>query len=210
MTRDEAVAEIKTQLGFRTDQDANIVTKLQQAQARLERRAVKPWFLLSEVMSIYTSPDEHRVQLPTGFLGEYEHSELTYYPDDTSYDPVQLVKEDKDKLDAYYKLTTGTPEQYSLDGLYFRIYPKPDDLYTLKHQFYIKDTVLTSNIENNWLLHVPDLLMGFAGVLIAGPLRDKEAMKVFSEWRSDGLIELYRQNEARKHENRSYQIGGPH
>ena len=208
MTRDEAIAMMKLQLGFRTDQTENIITCLQQGQIDLEQAATKPWFLLSERATILTSADDPRVQLPTDFLLEHEEDGLTYLPGNSG-DPVELVKENLDQLKQVYKLTEGAPEAYALDGLYFRIFPIPDDLYTLEMYYYRTDEVLTTNVENKWLKHAPFLLMGKAGRLLSeGPLRDPIATRVFTEWEAKGLIQLYRQNEARKHTNTSMQIGG--
>lgn len=209
MTRDEAVAAIKVQLGFRTNQDAQIVTCLQQAQVKLERMATKPWFLLSEKATVSLVIDEPRLAHPTDYLGEYEENGLTYIPADNE-DPVALRKDDLDILKAYYKLTEGPPEAYAVDGAYFRIFPIPDDEYTMEMYYYQQDTVLSTNVENNWLKYFPFLIMGEAGILIAGGLRDTAAMSIFNSWRKEGMVELYRDNEARKHANTSPQIGGAH
>lgn len=208
MTRDEAVAMIKIQLGFRTDQTDNIVTALKLAQTNLEQEAVKPWFLLSERVTISTSADEPRIQLPTDFLLEHEENGLTYIPSDTSEDPVILTKDSMDQLKSIYKAEEGEPEAYALDGMYFRIFPIPDDAYTLEMYYYGSDDVLSTNITNGWLTYAPMLLMGEAGLIIAGGLRDAAANGIFSRWRAEGRTQLYRQNEARKHTNTSPQIGG--
>jgi len=209
MTRDEAVTAIKIQLGFRTNQDANIVTCLQQSQAKLEKMATKPWFLLSEKATVTLVVNEPRLAHPSDYLGEHEENGLTYLPADDG-DPVALRKDDLDVLKAYYKLQEGPPECYAVDGNYFRLFPIPDDEYEVEMYYYQQDTVLSTNIENNWLKHFPFLLMGEAGTLIAGGLRDTAAMAIFNSWRKEGMIELFRENEARKHVNTSPQIGGAH
>lgn len=210
MTRDEAVSSIQIQLGFRTDQTANIIIALKQVQARFENAATKPWFLLSEKTSIRTTTNEERLQLPTDFLMEHEENGLTYVPADTDEDPVQLSKDDYDQLKAYYGNETGEPEAYCIMGNYLRIFPTPDDEYTLHMFYYQRDDKLNTNIENDWLKWAPELMMGAAGKIIAGALRDANAMKTFTEWETRGLTELYRENEARKHTNTDPQIGGEH
>lgn len=208
MTRDEAVAMMKIQLGFRTDQTDNLITALKAAQKKLERSATKPWFLLSERTTINTSDGESRLQLPTDFILEHEENGLTYIPDDSSENPVLLTKESLDQLKGIYGNETGAPEAYALDGQYFRIFPEPDDLYTIEMYYYQEDEVLDTNIENQWLKYIPFLLMGEAGMLISEGLRDKAATMTFDRWRKEGQIQLYRENEARKHTNTSPQIGG--
>ena len=61
MTRDEAVTEIQNTLAFRTDKASEIVLALQRAQTKLERNAVLPWFLQTEVASETTTKDEERL-----------------------------------------------------------------------------------------------------------------------------------------------------
>lgn len=210
MTRDEAVSMIQLQLGFRTDQTTNIITALKQAQAFFENAATKPWFLLSEKTTILTTAAEERIQLPTDFLMEFEEDGLTYVPADTDESPIQLDKDDYDVLKAYWGNETGEPENYCIMGSYFRIFPTPDDEYTLHMFYYQRDAALDTNIENDWLKWAPYAMMGHAGKVIAGPLRDNAAMAVFNEWEKRGLAELYRENEARKHTNTTPQIGGEH
>lgn len=210
MTRDEVSALIKIQLGFRTDQTDNIITALKLVQTNLESEATKPWFLLSELTTVTTTASEERVSLPTDFLLEHEENGLTYSPDDTTADKVQLVKDDMDILKAYYKRREGEPEAYCMDGNYFRIFPLPDAVYTLEMFYYKQDEVLSTNIENQWLKYAPYLLAGEAGLIIATALRDANAATTFDRWRKEGRSILYRENESRKHANKSYQIGGAH
>lgn len=209
MTRDEAVSMIQILLGFRSDQTDNIITCLKTAQTLLESQPIKPWFLLSELSSIITTADEPRIELPSDFLMEYEENGLMYVPDNSDEEIVQLHKDMKDVLDNNYKLEKGAPEAYTLDGVYFRIYPIPDDTYTLKMMYYQKDTVLDTNVENEWLKYASYYLMGEAGQIIASALRDAKAEVKFKEWVMIGKDTLYRENEARKHTNTTPQIGGP-
>jgi len=210
MTRDEAVTLIKQILGFRTDQTTNIITNLQTAQAQLELSPVKPWFLISEDASIRLTISEQRIRVPSDFLEEDEADALVYVPDDGTSE-VALIKEDLDQLRVAFKDTEpGTPEYYALSGEYFRIFPVPDDTYLVRMLYYKRDAVLTSNIENKWLKWVPYYLIGKAGELSATSLRDKTALMQFKTMANEGLLLLNTQNEARKHANRGYQIGGPH
>jgi hypothetical protein len=211
MTRDEAVAMMKVQLGFRSDLDSTIITNLKLAQTLLEKEPTKPWFCISEESTLTTTADDQRVGFPTGFIEEVDRSKLYYVPADTTEEHVFLTKDDYDVLAAQYVgADAGAPEAYALLGNYFRIFPTPDDAYTLKITFVESQTVLTTNIENNWLLHAPLLLMGSAGVLTATALRDTHAMNTFSGWENKGRMLLYSENETRDHANRTYQIGGPH
>lgn len=209
MTRDEVIAMIQLQLAFRTDQEDNIITVLKATQEDLENQAVKPWFLLSERMTTSTTAAEQRIPLPMNFLLEHEEDGISYVPSDGTAS-IPLTKNDLDTLKKLYGVTTGTPEAYALDGSYFRIFPIPDDVYLVEMYCYLRDTALDTNIENGWLKWAWKLMAGEAGKMIAGPLRDKEAYRIFSEWAKEGKANLYRENEARKHANVTYQIGGSH
>lgn len=221
MTRDEAVAMIKLQLGFRSNQDANIILCLKLAQTQLELQPTKPWFLISEDSYAFTTPDEERVALPTDFLQEVDEAVLRYVPEDADSpaDEVDLVKEDYDTLRANYRGWTdtttgessGAPQAYCILDGYFRIFPLPDTLYRLRMIYYAKATVLDTNVENGWLKYAPLLIMGKAGQMIAGgPLRDSEAMKVFQGWEAQGSLALAGQVVSRDMSNRRLQMGGSH
>ncbi len=214
MTRDEAVSRIQLKLGFRSDQAVNIQNALQDKQRLVEQRPELPWWLVTEVSSISTVVAEERVQLPTDFLREYEDpagGDQLWYFNGSAADVEDvwrvLVKHDMETLrDAYPG--TGSPRVYALTGDYFRIGPTPDAIYTLKMMYYKQDTVLTSNIENGWLKHFPEILIGRAGVELGEPLRDAQAIEFF---RNQYLIAedmLDRAIESRAHVNRRYIMGG--
>lgn len=217
MTRDEAVAMIKLQLGYRTTGDADIVTCLKLAQTTLEGAPVKPWFLVSEDAASTTTAGEPRLAVPEDFLEELEEAVLRYIPDTLTDGEVDLKKDDYDVLRKNFfdpatgTTETGPPEAYALVGEYFIIFPTPDDVYTIKQIYLQQDTVLDSNVENQWLKWVPKLIMGEAGKLISGgPLRDQMAFQIFSSWAAEGEALLHRQNISREQAGRNDQIGGPH
>jgi len=219
MTRAEAVTLIQRQLAFRTNLEDEIIAELQAAQIQLEAEAIKPWFLVSEDSYIDTTSDEQRVAVPSDFIEEVDEAVLRYVPDDVSGDDpeIDLIKGDYDELRKTYSdedtgtVEAGAPEAYALLGNYFRIFPTPDDTYTLHMIYYKQDTTLSTNVENNWLKYVPYLLMGVAGQQIAGgPLRDKDAFAIFQSWEAKGRDALMRKNTSRDVANRNLQIGGPH
>lgn len=182
------------------------------AQIDLELGPTLPWFLISEQSYITTTADEQRLVLPTDFIREVDEARFVYIPATTADDttPVDLVKDDYDQLASdYADADAGPPEAYALFGSYFRVFPTPDASYTIKMIYYKKDTVLTSNVENNWLANAPRLMMGKAGIAIATALRDMQAVEIFRSWEAEGRTTLYNADEARKHANRVYQMGGP-
>ena len=103
---------------------------------------------------------------------------------------------------------SGRPIAYALDDSYFRIFPTPDEAYVLKMIYYKADDLLTSNIENLWLKHIPWLMIGLAGAPIAAGLRDKNAVSVFAALEQKHSRLMIRNTEARRHEGRRYVMGG--
>lgn len=213
MTRDEAIALMQIQLGFRSDMAANLVTCLKTAQQQLELQPTKPWFLVSEDAYRRTESTEGRLPIPSDFLQEAEDGVLYYVPDDAEdeSDHVFLKKDEYDVLRKNFAETaSGPPVAYCLLGAYFRMFPIPDDDYLIRMIYFQQDTVLDSNVENGWLKWAPYLLMGKAGLLLSqGGLRDSGATAVFQSWEAQGTISLHSQNVAREMANRDMQVGGP-
>lgn len=211
MTRDEAVSIIQQQLGFRTDLSSEIVTNLKLAQTMLEVGPTRPWFLVTEQMSITTTAEEQRLIVPSNMLAEIDNTRLVYIPDDEEEAAVDLKKEDYDQLEYDYREEeAGPPAAYALLGDYFRLFPVPDDAYTIKIIVYGRADTLDSNIENGWLKWVPYALIGKAGAQIATAVRDATALATFREWERDGRLALAGMDVARDVANRVLQMGGPH
>ncbi len=210
MLRDEAISRIQRRLGFRSDLVSAITEAIQDAQMRAEDSPTLPWFLITEVSSITTTIGEERVQLPSDFLREYEDDALYYFNAAATDDAdkwVELPKDDLDFLRRKYP-GSGAPKAYTIAGDYFRIFPTPDAVYTLKSMYYQADLVLTDNVENLWLKHAPFMLINDAGNEIAADIGNKEAAAKFASGYQRALLALAGENEARKHENRRYVMGG--
>lgn len=210
MTRDEAVSFIQKQLAHRTGLNTTIVSDLQSAQVYLESGSFnQSWFLLSERATRVCVAGERRLPLPADFIVEAEEDALMYVPEDGT-DDVPLEKDDYDTLQAAFPSSvTGLPVQYSLDGLYFNLWPKPNAAYTFAMRYYKKAATLDTNIENVWLKYAPMVLIGQAGLFTANGLRDAAAQGTFQQLMVQASQTLMVQNEARKHSNREYQMGGP-
>src|SRR3990167_6766699 len=156
MDRSTAVTMVQRKLGFRTDQSSVIIDALQDAQLKFERGTTLPWFLITDVTSITTTSGSHKVTFPTDFLREYEEDALWYF-DSAADDDEQwnLLKKD-----SFYTLRqlypgSGVPVAYAIHEGEFFIFPEPDAVYTLKLIYYKKDTLLTTDVENDWLKYAP-------------------------------------------------------
>lgn len=210
MLRDDAVDRIQRRLSFRENLETPIIEALQDAQERLEQEAFLPWFLVTEVSSISTADGEERVPLPSGFIRELETEGLQYFNSSATEDDdvwTELAKDDTDFLRRKYP-GEGAPIAYALDADYFRIFPTPDDTYTLKMQYFAKDTVLSTNIENAWLANAAWWLIGEAGADIAGALEHEKAEARFAAQALSSRERVRIDTEARMHSNRKYVMGG--
>ena len=213
MKREEAVTQIQRILGFRTDLSTECINALQDAQVELESRAdLRPWFLLTDPTATFlsTTKDVETVALPSDFLEEYEGDALFYF-DSAAADEDKWTPLAKDDIPFLRKELSGsdTPLAYALVGTTLHIFPTPDAVYTLRQSYYKADSVLTTNIENDWLKYAPQLMIGTAGGLFLDVgLRDAKAAAKFADLEARGADRLMRENESRKHTNRRYQMGG--
>jgi hypothetical protein len=216
MLRDDAVGIVQTMMGFRTDLAPTIVTMFQFVQTMLETGPPKPWFLLSEDSLVQTTIGDERVEVPADFLEEHNELPFRYRPIDyPTEDEVLLRKDDYSILKQNFAPSTISPgsqqipQAYAKVGKYFRIFPLPDANYMLRLIYYAKDVVLTTNITNQWLTFVPDLMIGKAGKLVATGARDAGAWASFDEMEKAGMATLVRANTAQDVANTTPQMGGP-
>ncbi len=210
MNRATAVSRIQLKLGFRTDQETNIINALQDAQAKLELRPLLPWFLRSEMSEETTTIGEERLAIPTDFLREDEENALWLFDSAASDDEdvwTELIKDDESVLRNKFP-GSGTLKAYAIRGLYFILFPTPDAVETVKLVHFKGDALLDTNIENNWLKYASDLMIGLAGKDIATTLRDADAIAIFKDMITEGQEQLAIDTEARRHENQRYIIGG--
>ncbi len=123
----------------------------------------------------------------------------------------ELPKADFDALRRKHAASDDAePEAYSLDNLYFRLFPTPDAAYTLKMTYMKADTVLDTNIENKWLEFFPTLMISLGVKRIAKATRDKDAYQLAQ---ADETVERARLRTfiiARETTNFTYQMGGAH
>jgi hypothetical protein len=208
MTRNEAVAIVKQQLGFRTNLDETIVTNMQLAQKQLEMGPTLPWFLLSEYSTISTSASEPRLPLPTDFLRMHEESDVLLLNEED--DEVVLVKDVESVLRGnYFNADAAQPEAYAIVGNNLVLFPTPDASYYVKLRYYQRDVTLSSNVTNGFLTWCPYVLIGKAGGLVASALRDSAAQGIFRGLENEGRLALAAMETARQESGGTPQMGGP-
>lgn len=209
MDRDAAVTLLANRLQ-RSDLTSRIITEMQFVQEnKLEGAEFLPWFLLSENLTEVTVANEERVAVPATFLREYEAGALWVY-DTASVKWLELKKDDYDFLANKFPTEVQIPRYYSLDNNYFRLKPVPDIVYTLRIKCYLRDSILSTNIENNWLKNASDWLIAEVGAIMAGQhLRNKKLSEEFKAEATKAKTRVYVTHEARMHANRDYTMGGP-
>lgn len=209
MTRDEAVAQIKMILGFRSDKTTEIQNQLIFEQNELENDPQLPFFLREEVTNLTTSAGDPQLAVPSGFIREWEEDNLQVQTlDGESWN--KLVKDSADYLRSVYQTEEGIPVAYAYDSVsgFYTLFPTPDAVYTLRQTYYAADTVLSSDITNKWLTHLPKLLIGRAGLVLATSFRDQIAMQVFSSMVQSEMTKLNALTTDRDGGGRKYVVGG--
>lgn len=223
MLRDAAITLILNRTGQRggavspvdTTMQAQAITEMQWAQEELEKQdsGLMPWFLENEYTNaaFKTSASSPLVALPTGFLRELDEVRCALFYQDTTLDdewvPLEKLDMDEGKTE-YGGEVAGKPQAYSLLGVNYRMWPKPDAEYPLKALIYMGDAVLSSNIENNWLKYAGKVLIGKTGYAVAGwGVRDEAATAFFLKMETEGRDGLIRANTARQEAGRSRSMG---
>ena len=135
---------------------------------------------------------EHAVALPPGFIREDDDNRLHY----TLPDPNMIVwlkpRRYRDAVDEVTMLQR--PDQPRIQHDMLRVYVirnntidfivLAEQTYNLTWNYYKAGALLTSDIENEWLLNAPEWLIGEAGERIAQNLRDQEALADFQEMKT--------------------------
>ena len=212
MLRDNARGHIQRILGFRSDLEAEIIQELQRAQRLLEQGKTLPWFLVAINQEVETNPSSPTT-IPTGFIREVEPARMRYYPDgDNSTTPVFLRKMSHIEAQiAYPSESPGTAEYPIAYNIYndnlIQFYPRTATTQTLYWDFYKKAAVLSTDIENVWLAHCPDLLIGMAGRQMAQILGKQRAEKQFAEMAAASWDAIFKETILREVSGREYIIG---
>jgi hypothetical protein len=191
MILSRAITNIQRGLGFRKAGDNEIINIIADAQEMLETitpTTPLPWFLLTERASTSSVAEEERIQIPSDFIQEAEDTTIWLVRPDGEGE-VPLRKYTEQDLRVLMQEYGGYSQEndveryrynYALTGEYYRIFPAPRDVYTFKHMYYQRQTVMTDpNETNNWLRYAPWVLIGSAGEELALGLRDTIALQYF-------------------------------
>lgn len=201
---------MRRKLAFNNSLSTTVLTDaLGDAQVSLESEPELPFFLQTEISSITTVAGEERVPLPTDFLTIEEDDALWLFDSAADKKWKELPKHDLDALRRKYASTDNAePEAYALSNLYFRMFPTPDDVYTLKMVYMARAEALVTDIENDWLKHFPFLLISLAIKEVVEGTRDQTAYQWAQARETVERSRLRTFIIARETTNFTYQMGG--
>lgn len=191
MNRSEAIAIIKRGLGFRQTQDQAIIGALQEAQRILELGHSLPEWLLEYDAAISVTADNPNFSLPTRFLRLHDDHEL-YYINSEGARVFLPLRNYTEAYQAYVASGDEDDTPAGVDSVYPKVWsrrgktagvlvPTPNVSFTMYLTYYKAAEVLTADTENAWLANSPDVLIGMAGMTVAGNLRDTTAYNTFKE-----------------------------
>lgn len=210
MDRDTAVTLLKSRLRRAGDSSiaADIILEFQATQARLEQGITLPWFLVSDDTSRTATIGNENFAIPTGFLRLYEEGGALWYRELSTEKWKRITKEDYVDIHDTHGVTLGAPKLYTVEGLNYKLAPIPDKAYMMRTKAYVTDSVLSTNIENNWLKYASDLLLAETGIIMASfYLRNPELAEEMKQWAKLARNTLFVVDEARKHADREYKLG---
>lgn len=215
MTRDEAVARIQRGLGFRDDLTDEIISSLKEARRLLETGRSLPDFLLQEEQTLVVPAGSANVDLPDGFIREWQEQPLRYTSPDNDALIVELEKLDyiiAEKRFPPDNTDAGRPLAYTLVGNAIKFWPAERDIqYTLRWAYYKHSVAFDSNVADNEWLQDDDggieALIGRAGQIIAGDLADQVSLQKFSAMYTVGWNSISTESDLRDQEHRPMAMG---
>lgn len=214
MDRDTAVARIQRGLGFRDDLVDEIVASLQEARRLLETGRSLPSFLLQDEQTLAVPAGTANVDLPDGFIREWQEQPLRYTSASDANKVVFLEKLDYKIGEARFPPDTdpGAPLAYSILSNSIKFWPAERDVaYTLRWAYYKHSIELSSNVaDNEWLdedVGAPEALIGRAGMIIAADLEDTGSLQKFSSMYSIAWNGITTEDELNDEENRPLAMG---
>lgn len=179
MTTDEMLENLASMLGnIGSGLNSVILFELKIAQIKAERGKTLPWQLIVEGTTT-TQIDVPRITVPEDMLRAVEYGAFGVEVNGV-YTPLKKEYMDEQQ-EKYAGVGSGVPEKYALIGGQLYLFPPPNDAYTVRFNYYKKDTVLVAGGESNiWSTNYPDLLMGLAGVNLCAHQRTMDILPVFT------------------------------
>lgn len=204
MTRNEARQQVQDMLGHRGDLVEKIEAAFRFVQNELETEATLPWFLKKVDDTFTTAIGENLIQKPEDFIRFADHDPMSQIINGVNF---PIVKGDLKKLREKY---TGFTRSMGFAEFpdEFQLVPAATAEYPLILTYYANDDKLQTNIENRWLAHLPGLMIGRAGFIIATGIRDQAAQQLFGALAAAGTEKLAQMSTAQEEAGGRLIIGG--
>lgn len=180
MDRDTARQRIQDGLGFSTTLADKIVLRMQEEQRDLERAKTLPPFLVVEDATLNLLATTNTVALPDDFLRR-TNVMMRFTPAGTTKPQTVPWRNFDQAQETFGDVDVSGPKAAVLRTSTILFFPAADVDYTLTWDYYAKDELLTTNVENLWLANAPELIIGGAGLRIAKDRRDAGAMQLFGD-----------------------------
>src|SRR3972149_1747021 len=142
-------------LGNRTDpalRAASLLEAVLVQDTELEQGALLPWFLIDATKTAVLTVSNREVALPAGFLKELEE-ESSLLVTNTDSVEIDLIKKPYDELVNWHGIsaTSELPENYTLVGLKYLVFPIPTVALAVRHRCYLADVPVNDDtVENLW------------------------------------------------------------
>lgn len=210
MTREEAVALLKFRLsnvqGSRLD--AGIILELQQAQKKLERAAVLPFFLRRWMEYTDYPADASYIPLPDDFLRFEDDVPYPMWradaPPSGGWNPLARVGT-FEGMGMRETVDAGVPRRFALQNGNIYFFPPPNGSFSYRLFYLGTEPALVSDAATNgWLTHYSDLLVDTAGLRVAQMARDAGAVQLFSAAVADDIAAMQMNEIAREVNGRFY------
>lgn len=189
MMRSEAIVRIQDGLGFSTRQESKIILRLQEAQRELEKGKTLPRFLVEEGAAFTLLSGASTVALPTDFLRMDDVNPPHLVDEPTYY--IDIKRDYKETLIANYEEDSGRPRVAYIGNNFLHFITVADTNYVFSWNYYKAADILSSEIENAWLEHAPEWLIGEAGWRMAMDVRDKDAISIFEAMRKTARAAIF-------------------
>jgi len=210
MLRSLAISRIKRGLDFRvgsTDDD-NLVLQLQESQRLLEKGKDLPRFLIEEDATLVATSGDAEIALPERFLRELEESEFQYYDSEVAeWVTLEKVSINEGRT-RFADASSGKPQAYTLRKATIVFWPERDTDYTMTWSYYKAADLLDSDIENAWLEHNPEALIGHAGMRYAADLGNEAARLRFEAMYTEAWSGQFAEDVERDRDNDPIYMGG--
>lgn len=171
----------------RSDIDSQIENHVLDA---IKRYRTKPWFFGQTEATLTTAPNDRDYAVPGDFLA-VETLKVTFNNDDYLLHPRSLAWINNLSTDV-----TGQPNIYALYREQLRLYPIPDDTYTLTLSYlFFATTPSADTDETEWTGDAEELIRASAcRTLCLTVLRDLQYARMWGEVEAGALQALDRRN----------------